>query len=767
MRRLLSILLASAMLTGICVSAAEQKTVIGEAPMTETTAIPGDVSERAYIELTDEEAAEFKAAVDREKGNALLSETEEPAAFFSLCENYGYAYRDAEKRSNADGRQELYRNILNVCRSFETDRRDLTNYTTGSDGKKWYALDQVSTVNNGIDPDEAVGVYYTFKYDHPEFYWLCNGVSSGGRCLQLYVIEEYALGETRRALDEEMDKNIAGILSDINSQSFCCDYERINYINGLFRSRASYAFDADGNPSTAGWAHCISGIFDSDRSTNVVCEGYSMAAALIFNALGIKNITAVGWSHMWNLVRMYDGAYYIVDITNNYILIGKSSYPFIADTPDGSGSSFLYELPVVSASAYRHTNHSAMPTYAPEVTPSPRPVNTTAPEKEHNKITPIGHIAYDCNGSMMNNYNLPGYSISGISSKNFSGPSQLKRLYDGVVSGSYNELGYVDLNNACIAAIDLGREYDLKAVKLFNIGINGSVGFAGDSSSETGSLTETSVSFNKNWFSINSEKNLKNLSGTSLSYGADWKDPKGRSGFGELTISGSIKKCRYIFLVADGSSPLYCSEIEAYTDEEVPTPVPTATPTPTAKPTEAPTPTPMAKPTEAPTTAPTAKPTETPTAKPTEAPTPTPTAKPTEAPTTAPTAKPTEVPTPTVTPTAEPSTEPTNAPTEMPTTAPTAAPADEPLRIEAVRGTDDERGLECVLVMLTEPVEATITAAEYDADGRLIGIVQKQTNRNDTYYMVEMPHEENTTIRIMLWDGISSMRSLADAADAR
>ena len=109
MRRILSILLASAMLTGICVSAAEQKTVIGEAPTTETTAIPGDVSKRAYIELTDEEAVE-------------------PAAFFSICENYGYAYRDAEKRSNADGRQELYNNILNVCRSFETDRRDLMNY---------------------------------------------------------------------------------------------------------------------------------------------------------------------------------------------------------------------------------------------------------------------------------------------------------------------------------------------------------------------------------------------------------------------------------------------------------------------------------------------------------------------------------------------------------------------------------------------------------------------------------------------------------------
>ena len=70
-------------------------------------------------------------------------------------------------------------------------------------------------------------------------------------------------------------------------------------------------------------------VFDGDASTKVVCEGYAKAfqflcdestfqnGTFVISVTGLLTHSAGGGGHMWNIVRMPDGLYYLADITNS------------------------------------------------------------------------------------------------------------------------------------------------------------------------------------------------------------------------------------------------------------------------------------------------------------------------------------------------------------------------------------------------------------------------------------------------------------------
>ena len=69
----------------------------------------------------------------------------------------------------------------------------------------------------------------------------------------------------------------------------------------------------------------IVNVFDGDRSTDAVCEGYARAFQYLvsqssFRSSYMQSILVTGWmdggDHMWNVVTMDDGKNYLVDVTN-------------------------------------------------------------------------------------------------------------------------------------------------------------------------------------------------------------------------------------------------------------------------------------------------------------------------------------------------------------------------------------------------------------------------------------------------------------------
>jgi hypothetical protein len=184
---------------------------------------------------------------------------------------------------------------------------------------------------------------------------------------------------------------------------------------------------------------------------------------------------------------------------------------------------------------------------------------------------------------------------------------------------------------------------------------------------------------------------------------------------------------------------------------------------PTATPTVEPTTEPTATPTVEPTTEPTATPTVEPTATPTTEPTATPTVEPTTEPTTEPTATPTVEPTATATPTVEPTTEPTATPTVEPTVKPTATPTTEPTATPTVEPKlVIEQNIDGIAVKAENCSGGKIIFAMYDTDGTLKKLIIK-----DFAAEVQIDKQElvGARVKAMLWDGINSMRPLANAAE--
>ena len=114
----------------------------------------------------------------------------------------------------------------------------------------------------------------------------------------------------------------------------CTDYEKLAGYRDEICALTEYDFGAasGGNAAYDGDPWQLIHVFDSDPSTNVVCEGYAKAFQYLCDLSGFAEgndvvcYTVTGYmgspekdleTHMWNIVRMEDGNHYLADITNS------------------------------------------------------------------------------------------------------------------------------------------------------------------------------------------------------------------------------------------------------------------------------------------------------------------------------------------------------------------------------------------------------------------------------------------------------------------
>ena len=117
---------------------------------------------------------------------------------------------------------------------------------------------------------------------------------------------------------------IANVDTVIGAASTKSDYDKLVYYREWIKGAVYYDHSAIFSNAAYGDPWQLVSVFDNDPTTNVVCEGYSKAFKYLcdktnFNS-DISCITVTGdmdgEDHMWNHVRMGDGNYYLVDVTN-------------------------------------------------------------------------------------------------------------------------------------------------------------------------------------------------------------------------------------------------------------------------------------------------------------------------------------------------------------------------------------------------------------------------------------------------------------------
>ncbi len=157
--------------------------------------------------------------------------------------------------------------------------------------------------------------------------------SDTGFIITMYVVKELSV-ENRQGtpyidLDKVRDVNntVTNAQAVVDAASNKSDYEKLLYYRDWIAENVSYntaaatggANIAYGNPWQIVW------VFDNKPETEVVCEGYSKAFQKLCDLTHFSNenidcyiVTGGmdGGGHMWNHIRMEDGTYYIVDVTN-------------------------------------------------------------------------------------------------------------------------------------------------------------------------------------------------------------------------------------------------------------------------------------------------------------------------------------------------------------------------------------------------------------------------------------------------------------------
>ncbi len=372
---------------------------------------------------------EIGYVIDGGADPGIMSETgmgvmEDTPKFYGYGSDYGYS--DMTKRNEPQERRRCYSDMLKRCVTFAAYSGDVEwttvryNDATGAtQTERLHFLPGVSGYSYSYDltTTELAEVYFTFREDHPEYYWLSTQILfssdyyTGKVTLMPCVFDDYAEYSVRNELNGAIESSVEELVSNARALNSASPYIIAKRVHDDIAAAVKYGYDENGEPLDTGYAHSIVGVFDGDPETDVVCEGYAKSYQLVLNALELDNIYVVGLGnvgdHAWNMVKLDDGEYYWVDVTwdDSYIDSGSASrmYAYFAKgnnsfnsnhtaySPENTGIYFLYELPKAPdkdfdvssiVTATPTPTATAKPTAEPTEKPTPMAAATAEPTAE-------------------------------------------------------------------------------------------------------------------------------------------------------------------------------------------------------------------------------------------------------------------------------------------------------------------------------------------------------------------------------------------------
>ncbi len=313
----------------------------------------GGLERLEAVELPDECIEEWQEseAVQYAQNQASSSANE----FLEYSSDYGY--QDMEKRSNSEARQYAYQQLKILSKNFTVNGQ---NAVKKEFGQNTYAVAGIIDLSAyQLTSDEMIEIYFTFRHDNPQFFWLSNRIAFSSKSMTALTYDAYENGSVRQAALEEIARTAQTVYQSQITDSDS-DYQKVLKIHDALIADIEYSAD-----TSIPTAHSIAGAMTSSKSA--VCEGYAKVMQVMMNQYGIMNIyitgTAGGGGHAWNMVRMNQGQYYWLDATwddqlyeaaqHRYFLVGSQNFTdHTVDLSTGTGAEFLYELPQVSEENY-------------------------------------------------------------------------------------------------------------------------------------------------------------------------------------------------------------------------------------------------------------------------------------------------------------------------------------------------------------------------------------------------------------------------------
>lgn len=221
---------------------------------------------------------------------------------------YGYDYLG--KLENANELQAFYNDMNEELTAFHSGKTKNASYKDGD-----YIAAKINFGQYDLTKKEAQLVWNFYRKDHPLYYWIDSYFSWNlSKEVQVAVEKSYAKGYTRAKYNELIYKAIEK--SSAIAEGETSEYQIALAYHDYIIDICDYAYNSEGEPEEALWAHSILGAFTQNA---FVCEGYAKLFQLYLNFFNVENVYVTGESegegHAWNLVKLDDGKWYCFDLT--------------------------------------------------------------------------------------------------------------------------------------------------------------------------------------------------------------------------------------------------------------------------------------------------------------------------------------------------------------------------------------------------------------------------------------------------------------------
>ena len=264
---------------------------------------------------------------------------------------------------------------------------NLTVHGSGyMDGKKIVADSATQAKLDAIDArisNAVAKAYYAFSNDYAVVFWPTGYGYNRSCSLSYYDLSDITW--TYTGISVSLTETYSGEVSEENIRTFnngvdtvfnqiksslpsgASDYDKVKAIHDYLCNRLVY----NGSNSRA---HTAEGAFYGENKA--VCEGYAEAFQILAERFGLTSVMVSGQAynssgnpegHKWNMVRMEDGKWYLVDVTwddqsgginYTYMLSGKNSNGFNSKQGNERADDGLLTYPAWNSTAYTQHTHS-------------------------------------------------------------------------------------------------------------------------------------------------------------------------------------------------------------------------------------------------------------------------------------------------------------------------------------------------------------------------------------------------------------------------
>lgn len=203
-----------------------------------------------------------------------------------------------------DAEKTLYNRYDACCKKYL--EMGVDGFRGGKSGDYFYYGSEVNYGDLGLSRDQAQSLFYWFKFNNPQYYFLRNGAAYSGTSMFPMMYERFANGNERTKTTNELFDKLDGWIESISDDEVTT-WQMELAANDLLCRKLEYDEDEPFYQS----------MYSAVLLERTVCAGYSETFCAMMNAVGVDAMVALNNIHAWNVVKFDDGNYYVVDVLWN------------------------------------------------------------------------------------------------------------------------------------------------------------------------------------------------------------------------------------------------------------------------------------------------------------------------------------------------------------------------------------------------------------------------------------------------------------------